>query len=312
MAREKASGLTKSAGSMIVDMGKDEIPSQYLPGTVFREKRGVSLSEIMDGTSNTLMVVEAAEAVPWTKPDDLRFAMNQPMPKLGGSMQGGFAALFADGLVRLLDRRIDDRLLSCLITPNGGEVLSRDQDLHWDASAPGGFILQEEAGTTGASSLPDSQRYAGASTLENAVGILKDKLKREGKSEIADWLTEPKARRAVRAGLQTFETYLRRVGEPELPRRQFEIVKPLFQQIAQDGTWPADGWFTASSSVETRDRITYDRYQVHLDLEAMERGKPFRFGMLVLDVFSGPVEEPSRPEAKNDRRAIEVLDRNRR
>jgi hypothetical protein len=139
----------------------------------------------------------------------------------------------------------------------------------------------------------ESRRYAGAATLENAVGILKDKLKREGKSEIADWLTESKARKAIRAGLQTFETYLRRVGEPEVPRRQFEIVKPIYEQLASAGTWPAYGWFTTSFGVETRDRIAYDRYQVRLNLEALDQDKPFHFSMLILDVFSGPVEETS-------------------
>ena len=91
------------------------------------------------------------------------------------------------------------------------------------------------------------------------------------------------------------------MGEPEVPRRQFEVVKPIFAQLASAGTWPAGGWFSASSSTETRDRITYDRHQVRLDLEAVDRDKPFRFSLLILDVFSGPVEEPSRLEDSHDR-----------
>jgi hypothetical protein len=100
--------------------GKDEIQPLSLAGTVFREARGVEMRGITDGTNYTLMVVEAAETVPWTKPDDLPFSPNEPLPRLGGSMQVGFAALFASGLVRFLDRRFDERLLRCLITPNGG------------------------------------------------------------------------------------------------------------------------------------------------------------------------------------------------
>jgi len=295
-------GKAEPDGPMVAEMtGKAEIQSPTRALTVFRENRGVFVAEITDGASNTLMVVEAAEAVPWTKPDDLPFSQNGRLPRLGGSMQGGFAALFASGVVRFLDRRFDERLLRCLITANGGEVLSTDELPRADAPPPGGLIPGQDAGPTAEYLVTDPHRYAGAATLENAVGILKDKLKREGKTEIADWLTEPKARRAIRAGLQTYETYLRRVGEPELPRRDFEIVKPIYKQLASAGTWPAYGWFTASSGVETRDLITYDRHQVRLDLEALDRGKPFRFSMLILDVFSGPVEEHSRPEELRDR-----------
>ncbi len=302
VALQKAmAGKAELDGPTVGEMGKAEIQTQSLALTVFRENHGVFVAEITDGTNNTLMVVEAAEAVPWTKPDDLPFSQNEPLPRLGGSMQGGFAGLFASGLVRFLDRRFDERLLRCLITANGGEILSTDDIPQADAPPPGGFVSQQGARPTGASPVTESQRYAGAATLENAVGILKDKLKREGKSEIADWLTVPKARRAIRAGLQTYEIYLRRVGEPEVQRRQFEVVKPIFAQLASAGTWPAGGWFSASSSTETRDRITYDRHQVRLDLEAVDRDNRFHFSLLILDVFSGPVEEPSRLEDSHDR-----------
>jgi len=296
-ARKKAMGMAAEMA------GNGEDQPQPFALTVFRENRGVDVAEITDGTSNTLMVVEAAEAVPWTKPDDLPFFQNAPLPRLGGSMQGGFAALFAHGEVRFLDRRFDERLLRCLITPNGGEILSTDQLPRSDAPPPGGLVAHQATGPAGDSSVIESHRYAGAVTLENAVGILKDRLRREGKSEIAEWITEPKARRAIRAGLGTYETYLRRVGEPDLPRRQFEIVKPIYEQLVSAGTWPAYGWFTASFSVETRDQITYDRHQVRLDLEALDLGQPFRFSMLILDVFSGPVEEPARPETLRDRQS---------
>jgi hypothetical protein len=287
--------------------GMAETQPQSLAGTVFRENRGVEIAEITDGTNYTLMVVEAAEAVPWTKPDDLPFPQNAPLPWPGGSMQGGFAALFANGQVRFLDRRLDERLLRYLITRNGGELLSTDQLPQPDAPPPGSLIPGQGAGPTAQYLVTDPHLYEGAVTLENAVGILKDKLKREGKIEIAEWLTEPKARRAIRAGLQPYETYLRQVGEPELPRRQFEIVKPIYEQVASAGTWLADGWFTVYSGVETREGVTYDRYQIRLHLEALDQGKPFRFSMLIMDVLSGPVEEHSRPQELRDRQGERLL-----
>ena len=35
--------------------------------------RSVKVVQVTDGMSNTLMVVEAQDSVPWTKPDDLPF-----------------------------------------------------------------------------------------------------------------------------------------------------------------------------------------------------------------------------------------------
>ena len=45
-----------------------------------RMARACSVREITDGTSNTIMAVEAKEAVPWTKPDDLSFDPAAPRP----------------------------------------------------------------------------------------------------------------------------------------------------------------------------------------------------------------------------------------
>src|SRR5207248_640470 len=41
------------------------------PDGVFRPRDSCRLDEVHDGKSRTLMVVEAARAVPWTKPEDL-------------------------------------------------------------------------------------------------------------------------------------------------------------------------------------------------------------------------------------------------
>src|SRR5438477_510375 len=42
-------------------------------GTVFEPGEKISFPQIPDGTSNTLMAVEAGDSVPWTKPEDLVF-----------------------------------------------------------------------------------------------------------------------------------------------------------------------------------------------------------------------------------------------
>ncbi len=55
------------------------------PSAVFTDGlSGPKMQNIDDGTSNTILIVEAAEAVPWTMPEVLLYDRNQPVPKLGG------------------------------------------------------------------------------------------------------------------------------------------------------------------------------------------------------------------------------------
>jgi hypothetical protein len=91
-------------------------------GAFFEGKNGLKITDIVDGTSNTFMIVEAAAAVPWSKPDDLPFKAGTPLPKLGGAGEG-FHALFADGSVRSFSKKTAEKKLRAYITRNGGEVI---------------------------------------------------------------------------------------------------------------------------------------------------------------------------------------------
>lgn len=90
---------------------------------LFERTRGVDVREVTDGTSNTLMVVETPHAVPWTKPEDLYFAEDQPTPTFGSRHGGGYHAAFADAAVRFLKFNIDSQLLRGLVTRDGNEVV---------------------------------------------------------------------------------------------------------------------------------------------------------------------------------------------
>jgi prepilin-type processing-associated H-X9-DG protein len=91
---------------------------------------GMSFAPFVDGPANTLMVVEAKEAVPWTKPDDFFFdpvRTDDALFGAGSAHRGGFNALFVDGAVRFLSAKTDPQVFRALITRNGGEVVILDK-----------------------------------------------------------------------------------------------------------------------------------------------------------------------------------------
>jgi prepilin-type processing-associated H-X9-DG protein len=84
----------------------------------------MKLSQITDGTSNTIMVIEAKEPVIWTKPADLTLPKEKTrMPSIGGLFKNGTNAAFCDGSVHFLPRSLMPAQLRALVTPSGGEVI---------------------------------------------------------------------------------------------------------------------------------------------------------------------------------------------
>jgi hypothetical protein len=75
-------------------------------GALFEPRKKIRMADVLDGTSNTLAVVEAAEPVIWTKPEDLPFVPDQALPRLGGQFPGYVNALTADAemLRRVIQR----------------------------------------------------------------------------------------------------------------------------------------------------------------------------------------------------------------
>ena len=88
----------------------------------------MKLADILDGTSNTIALVEAKRDIPWTRPEDIPYAAGKLLPKFGGRHPGIFLALFFDGSVHAISQQVEDRVLRALITPDGGEPVTNLPD----------------------------------------------------------------------------------------------------------------------------------------------------------------------------------------
>jgi hypothetical protein len=108
------------------------------PDTAF-ERPGLTWADFPDGKANTLLVVEAGEPAPWTKPVDLNYDPEQPLPALGGVFTkevgfspfrrrvSGFVACFADTSTHFVRHDTDESTLRGFITRNGGEKVDVDR-----------------------------------------------------------------------------------------------------------------------------------------------------------------------------------------
>jgi hypothetical protein len=92
-------------------------------GLMFEGTTGRKMSDVRDGVSNTIALVEADDdrAVEWTKPQDWDFNATKPLAGLGHAHPGGFGAAFGDGSVHFISASIDPTLFHALLTINGNE-----------------------------------------------------------------------------------------------------------------------------------------------------------------------------------------------
>jgi len=98
------------------------------PGTLFDGTRPCRIADISDGTSNTIMLVEAAgSGINWMEPTDLdvqklALGINNPSGQgIRSYHPGGANVAMCDGSVRFISATINPQTLKALITKAGGE-----------------------------------------------------------------------------------------------------------------------------------------------------------------------------------------------
>lgn len=103
------------------------------PGTLYPTSNSTPdyPRSFFDGTSNTVMIVEAAESVPWTKPADFAIDVSNIdkgfVPRVGAFSDKGFFAALGDRSVRFVDRtRVSDKTLRQAFNPADGNQFGRD------------------------------------------------------------------------------------------------------------------------------------------------------------------------------------------
>jgi hypothetical protein len=108
-----------------VDAGKTNYVGFHHEKAIFTDEDKMHFRDIVDGTSNTIMVVEADDdhAVIWTKPEDLNFDEKKPHTGLGKLRQGGFLATMCDGAVHFIPSTIAAETLLRLVFRNDGKAI---------------------------------------------------------------------------------------------------------------------------------------------------------------------------------------------
>jgi hypothetical protein len=109
-------------------------------GTAFEGSRGLRFpDDFSKGTSTTVLVVEAATAAAWTKPEDLPYSEADALPSLGGVFTGesrfslfgsnrvkGFNAVMADGSVRFFPATTAEKEVRDAIMRKDAEPLAAE------------------------------------------------------------------------------------------------------------------------------------------------------------------------------------------
>lgn len=105
--------------------------------TMFHSESGTTMSDFQDGSSNTLMLMEACgSSIVWSEPRDIDTETSPIGINLSGTQfgqsdglmsswhLGGSQAALADGSVKFFSASTDPAIIKALLTRNGGEAIA--------------------------------------------------------------------------------------------------------------------------------------------------------------------------------------------
>ncbi len=119
---DQSKGMTK----YLAIVGSDTVITSDQP-TGDKGHDGTRMQDITDGTSNTIMFVEAKKLVPWTKPEDLPFDADQPFDEITKQLAKTFLIGLTDGSVRQVTISDDDetqKTFKGAFTRSGDEAIN--------------------------------------------------------------------------------------------------------------------------------------------------------------------------------------------
>jgi prepilin-type processing-associated H-X9-DG protein len=72
------------------------------------------------------MLIEAGDAVPWTKPEDIPYDPNKPLPELKGPYKDRINYLFCDGSTQSMPTKYNANVLRLMIDRKDGMPFNID------------------------------------------------------------------------------------------------------------------------------------------------------------------------------------------
>ena len=97
-------------------------------GAIFKSQASpIGFAKITDGTSNTIFIAQMnrQSAIPWTKPDDVKFTPGTPVTQLAETAEGSVIVALTDGSAhRAKLEKMNSKKLEYLIQRNDGNVVS--------------------------------------------------------------------------------------------------------------------------------------------------------------------------------------------
>jgi hypothetical protein len=81
---------------------------------------------IPDGASRTILLADAGEPVPWTKPADMKYSTKGQLPVFGHPAQSTFTVTTAEGVPHNVPAEVSEESLRAAITANGNDFVGPD------------------------------------------------------------------------------------------------------------------------------------------------------------------------------------------